>query len=228
MTAAREGNFRKRTAAVLPDAAGMMKIRVSDWGESNRKRVSELRKLGLISLLVGTVLLVSCAKPDEPQVEPYADYIGQSRKTVFQGLGLTDKNAREERPSSWTLDKTVSLAGADFTVHLNFDEKADTLYGFFYFRAAENFTEKDYDTGKALAQELTKKYGEPTTYPGLPNRISDLTDYAQLPRDQNADYLERWSVPGHDNLTVELRLTTTEAGNLLMKLEYRIIVEHKQ
>ena len=70
-------------------------------------------------------------------------------------------------------------------------------------------------------QDLTKEYGDPTTYPESPNSISKIPSYEELATDRISHYMETWKVNDEISVTLEMKYILQIQGfELLFNMRY--------
>ena len=105
----------------------------------------------------------------------------------------------------------------DFSVYLLFDLNTDTLYGYRRVLVVENPSDADCKLPEKLLNTLTAQYGEPTTYPGLENRISTHLDRLSTDAVGSGEvYNEYWSVS--ENCDASLGVSFLPDGRLFVDI----------
>ena len=119
--------------------------------------------------------------------------------------------------NAYVLDRTETLENRDFSVYLLFDLNTDTLYGYRRVLVVENPTDADCKLPEKLFDTLTAQYGEPTTYPGLENRISTHLDRLSTDAVGSGEvYNECWSVS--ENCDASLGVSFLPDGRLFVDI----------
>ena len=122
--------------------------------------------------------------------------------------------------NAYVLDRTETLENRDFSVYLLFDLNTDTLYGYRRALVVENPTDADCKLPEKLLNTLTAQYGEPTTYPGLENRISTHLDRLSTDAVGSGEvYNEYWSVS--ENCDASLGVSFLPDGRLFVDIVYQ-------
>ena len=119
--------------------------------------------------------------------------------------------------NAYVLDRTETLENRDFSVYLLFDLNTDTLYGYRRVLFVENPTDADCKLPEKLLNTLTAQYGEPTTYPGLENRISTHLDRLNTDAVGSGEvYNEYWSMS--ENCDASLGVSFLPDGRLFVDI----------
>ena len=119
--------------------------------------------------------------------------------------------------NAYVLDQIETLENRDFSVYLLFDLNTDTLYGYRRILFVENPTDADCKLPEKLLNTLTAQYGEPTTYPGLENRISTHLDRLSTDAVGSGEvYNEYWSV--YENCDASLGVSFLPDGRLFVDI----------
>lgn len=143
------------------------------------------------------------------EINRLKEQIGETKDIVFKNLELEDGKDIElykDGSGVYEVKEEQKLYGEPLKLALTFDIGNDKMYGFRYLKAFED-NKDSYDFAKKMFADLSKSHGEPSTYPGMTNRISEMPGYEDLSNQQNAQFLESWKV--EDGLDVELRMVNS-------------------
>ena len=106
-----------------------------------------------------------------------AEYIGKDKEAVLSKLGIKSDELSESKVKGlFYLSGNYANEYKSFSMYFLFDmsDKSNCLYGVGY----EYITDYDNDNILHIVQDLQNtlidKYGEPSTYEGLKNRITDI------------------------------------------------------
>lgn len=129
----------------------------------------------LLLLLLG---FTACSAEKGAKALDYPAMFGETKNEVLAALDEENLTYKEDDlyANAYVLDQIETLENRDFSVYLLFDLNTDTLYGYRRILFVENPTDADCKLPEKLLNTLTAQYGEPTTYPGLENRISTHLD----------------------------------------------------
>lgn len=158
-------------------------------------------------------------------IDILSESIGKTKEVVFKSLNLNEgKNVElsDKMAGAYILKDKQKLYGEDFLLALNFDANNDKMYGFMYIKDFEDNLKDGYNLTKKLHQELTKKYGDPTTYPESPNSISKIPSYEELATDKISHYMETWKV--NDEISVTLEMKYIPDTGIRIAVQYAVLV----
>lgn len=170
----------------------------------------------LLLLLLG---FTACSAEKGVKALDYPAMFGETKNEVLAALDAENLTYKEDDlyANAYVLDRTETLENRDFSVYLLFDLNTDTLYGYRRVLVVENPTDADCKLLEKLLNTLTAQYGEPTTYPGLENRIS--THFDRLSTDAVGSgevYNEYWSVS--ENCDASLGVSFLPDGRLFVDI----------
>ena len=149
----------------------------------------------------------------------YPAIFGETKNEVLAALDAENLTYKEDDlyANAYVLDRTETLENRDFSVYLLFDLNTDTLYGYRRVLVVENPTDADCKLPEKLLNTLTAQYGEPTTYPGLENRISTHLDRLSPDAVGSGEvYNEYWSVS--ENCDASLGVSFLPDGRLFVDI----------
>jgi len=148
--------------------------------------------------------------------------IGNTKAIVFQNLKLDETKdviTDTKMLGAYTLKENQKFYSEDFQLSLNFyaDTNKDEMYGFTYSKNFKDDSEDGYNITKILFDKLSKEYGDPNTYPGLSNKISDMPDYNKLNTDNISNYKETWE---YNKLTITLNMDYIPNMGIRVSVQY--------
>ena len=170
----------------------------------------------LLLLLLG---LTACSAEIGAKALDYPAMFGETKDEVLTALDEEKLTYKEDDlyANAYVLDRTETLENRDFSVYLLFDLNTDTLYGYRRVLFVENPTDADCKLPEKLLNTLTAQYGEPTTYPGLENRISTHLDHLSTDAVGSGEvYNEYWSVS--ENCDASLGVSFLPDGRLFVDI----------
>lgn len=188
-----------------------------------------------IALCILLLCFSGCGQTESTSLD-FRPCVGKRRETALKQIGLSEKDASVDEQIPWelTLNQPQPLYGRDFTVTLLSNSKEDdTVYGYRYRMKAENPAKEDLALVQTITEDLTKSYGEPSTYPGTQNRIAEhLEEIGRFSREDlpgqepMTEFREQWDAPevGPDfiaELNVSFFSTEEEGFVLLLNLTYQ-------
>lgn len=170
----------------------------------------------LLLLLLG---FTACSAGKDAKAPDYPAMFGETKNEVLAALDAENLTYKEDDlyANAYVLDRTETLENRDFSVYLLFDLNTDTLYGYRRTLFVENPTDADCKLPEKLLNTLTAQYGEPTTYPGLENRISTHLDRLSTDAVGSGEvYNEYWSVS--ENCDASLGVSFLPDGRLFVDI----------
>ena len=183
-----------------------------------------MRKL-LISLIVLLSIFVffACGAKgtDTPSVQldfSFSEYYGLTPEEYFTKTGTTKNAFIEGQPGMGIYYSVNPVQYKDevFNKYLLFDTSANVLYGGGYELVANNADESIFELCNQIKNDLIEMYGEPTTYDGLDNILSNMKNLSDVEAVGIA--IERWSVTRN----VPLEIPAYAGLNLYEELELSI------
>lgn len=170
----------------------------------------------LLLLLFG---FTACSTEKGAKALDYPAMFGETKNEVLAALDAENLTYKEDDlyANAYVLDRTETLENRDFSVYLLFDLNTDTLYGYRRVLVVENPTDEDCKLPEKLLNTLTAQYGEPTTYPGLENRICTHLDRLNTDAVGSGEvYNEYWSVS--ENCDASLGVSFLPDGRLFVDI----------
>ena len=170
----------------------------------------------LLLLLLG---FTACSTEKGAKALDYPAMFGETKDEVLAALDAEKLTYKEDDlyANAYVLDRTETLENHDFSVYLLFDLNTDTLYGYRRVLVVENPTDADCKLPEKLFDTLTAQYGEPTTYPGLENRISTHLDRLSTDAVGSGEvYNEYWAVS--ENCDASLGVSFLPDGRLFVDI----------
>lgn len=161
----------------------------------------------------------ACSAEKGAKALDYPAMFGETKNEVLAALDAENLTYKEDDlyANAYVLDRTETLENRDFSVYLLFDLNTDTLYGYRRALVVENPTDEDCKLPEKLLNTLTAQYGEPTTYPGLENRISTYLDRLSTDAVGSGEvYNEYWSVS--ENCDASLGVSFLPDGRLFVDI----------
>lgn len=192
-------------------------------GKNRAKKIAGLI-LGLCLLLSLAACQESSGFPGEKEVAQYEKLYLKDINEAIHGLGLQVEK-EENLPGAFSVEGPCKLAGTDFRQDLL--SSTSEPRGFFGIRFTAEFADGK-EAGKtalALYDEAVKLYGQPSTYPGMQNRLDrEELEKGSLPEGQ---YAETWTAGQLTELT--LRAISTEQGvQLTLTCQLQTVVDGKR
>ena len=170
----------------------------------------------LLLLLLG---FTACSTEKGAKALDYPAMFGETKDEVLTALDEENLTYKEDDlyANAYVLDRTETLENRDFSVYLLFDLNTDTLYGYRRILVVENPTDADCKLPEKLLNTFTAQDGEPTTYPGLENRISTHLDRLSTDAVGSGEvYNEYWSVS--ENCDASLGVSFLPDGRLFVDI----------
>ena len=174
----------------------------------------------LLLLLLG---FTACSVGKGAKSLDYPAMFGETKNEVLAALDAENLTYKEDDlyANAYVLDRTETLENRDFSGYLLFDLNTDTLYGYRRTLVVENPTDADCKLPEKLLNTFTAQYGEPTTYPGLENRISTHLDRLSTDAVGSGEvYNEYWSVS--ENCDASLGVSFLPDGRLFVDIVCQI------
>ncbi len=158
--------------------------------------------------------------PDSGRIAALEALYGQGKETVLEALEVTE-DAEAQRPvrGMWSLQDTAALQGVGFSQALLYNAADETLYGLRYWYRTDD-PDQTVQLAQGLLEESRELYGEPTTYPGLSNLLSDDTfadDFAAaMAGGSMADWKEEWAVGENTLCTVSVSVIGPDTATIFV------------
>ncbi len=174
-----------------------------------------MKRIITVLLITLSILITGCGNEKSGLDFSFSEHIGTNLADIYEALDISKDDLTEDAsPGMFCFSAPISYNGTDLTKYLLFTVADDTLYGGGYFYVADDKSDTAWNLLQSIKIELNEKYGEPTTYPGLSNRISTLESFDDCKTP--AEYTESWSTA--DDNKGEIKLT-------LMALEQRLSIQ---
>ena len=202
--------------------------------------VRKMGKIAAVCLALGILATAAGCQREKPaaglledsQIATLESLYGQTLEPVLEGLGLSqeDGTATEVNPQGvvygWTMNDPVVLAGVEIYQLLAFEWETGEFFGTKYHRGLIPPEEGSQAAADLLEQALSL-YGEPTTYPGLQNRLTGETFPQELESalelGKSDGWTETWDNLG-DGTTFVLQVSAME-GTVSLDLSYQQTVD---
>ncbi len=199
-----------------------------------------LPKLLLTLGIAGAVLLTAGCEQKQPsaqegllsdaEVSALESLYGHKQDAVLEGLGLSADDVSENKDfmGCWDISTPREIVGSSFEPMLMYDitYDEDVLYGQSFIFSDTEGTQQDKMIQLAvdLVEAAQQQYGEPSTYPGIDNRLTADGAADALKSGEMTSAYEEWNVGEHTLLTISVQIAgsdQTEAG-CYIQAEYQI------
>ncbi|MBE7032128.1 MAG: hypothetical protein E7401_04100 [Ruminococcaceae bacterium] len=168
-----------------------------------------MKKIIIALLITLSILITGCNNEKSGLDFSFSEHIGTNLADIYEALDISqDELTEDTSPGMFCFNAPVSYNGTDLTKYLLFTVADDTLYGGGYFYITDGKSDAAWNLLQNIKNELTERYGEPTTYPGLANRISVLENFDDCK--SPAEYTESWSTADDNDGEIKLSLVTLE------------------
>lgn len=197
-----------------------------------KKKVSWICVIGLI------FLLSACVNKEEKQDVldfSFANYFGYSLSDYCKETNNLLEIFEEvlEGTGFYTSTNFATFDEVEYTPFLLLDNKGDFIYGGGYQAIISSSDETVLSHVNKLKQFLITEYGEPSTYEGLDNILSNMTSLSDIETYGSA--VERWEIEkeiplmisGYEDyiLTEEMELSVSYNGeDVIIKVTQRVYV----
>ncbi len=179
------------------------------------------KSICIIIALCLFAITTACTSNEPVSVFDFSDstHIGYSFEKYCERTKLSQDifTCLDEHNYFYVAD-TVTFDEVDFHKYLMFGYD-NALYGFGY---GSRISDVDKAELGVLISDLydifVKNYGEPTTYPGIPNRISTIEDYS----DVTSGYDEWNFMDGNPMCDLILSFTTTPDNMIEIDIRYKV------
>ncbi|MCD7862100.1 MAG: M56 family metallopeptidase [Lachnospiraceae bacterium] len=166
--------------------------------------------------------------PDAEWVASLETLYGQEQAAVLASLNLEESDVvKADGTGLKNLREPVSLLETDFTQSLLYDvtSEAPTFYGTRYQYDSEDAA-AIVTLAEALIKECNEQYGDPSTYPGLLNRLTNgdfADDFAKTwERGLTDQWREEWLVGEQTLCTLSVSVNGEDMG--VISLEYKLYI----
>ena len=175
----------------------------------------------IIIILLTLLLLASCRKALQKQTTleiSFADYFGYSLTDYLNETNISADTYTEVHQGTgfYTSTNTVTFESVEYTPFLLVDGVAGVIYGGGYQAIINNPDEKVWFQVNELKRFLVNEYGEPSTYEGLDNILSNMRSFSDLKEIGNA--IERWTIERE----ISLEIPSYEGVDLVEEIELSI------
>ena len=205
-----------------------------------------LPKILLTLGIAGTFLLTvtGCGQKQPAQgflsdseIQTLESLYGHNQQAVLKELGLSENDMKkvENIPGFFDIGTPRDIAGKAFDQLLMYDITFDknVLYGenFNFFVPEGTKQDEMFQFAVDLMEEAQEQYGEPSTYPGLDNRLTVDGVIDALKNGEIPEAVEQWNV-GENTLlvirvqTAENAQTETAIGRI--QVEYRVELSDRE
>ena len=181
-----------------------------------------------------TFILAACTAGEDCLDFPYARYLGQEKWYLFEDLGISEEEVTYEVDSHMIMleDRAQELNGFRFVPMFEVFPTAgyeEIVTGVYYCMVDMGRALPDevcVKLAKDIAAEMTARYGEPITYPGIQNRLAAVEPENFVPPEQYGSYFDDWDVPGDDPVAMSVTLSyQPDTVIICMKYKPNMIVD---
>ena len=200
-----------------------------------------LPKLLLTLGIAGAVLLMAgCEQKQssaqgllsDTEVSTLESLYGHKQDAVLEGFGLSENDVKESENllGCWDVSTSREIAGKAFDRLLMYDITHDenVLYGQCFIFSDLEGTKQDemIQLAVSLIEEAQQQYGEPSTYPGIDNRLTADGAADAIKSGEMTSAYEEWNVGENTLLTISIQIAENaqaETGTgSYVQAEYRI------
>ncbi len=178
-----------------------------------------------LSLIFIITFIVGCSSQQNATVTfpfSFAEHIGKSYDKVLKEMKISEDEFVSERTGKYTTKDTVLFNDKEFSNYLMFDINDDTLFGGGYdYKSSDSDLEVALSLAKEISSELSKQYGTPVTYEGLPNKIENINSAEELYNANVPSFVEDWDAPSEIPCTIRLTLNVLPDNQYGINIEYR-------
>lgn len=152
----------------------------------------------------------------EEEITTLEGLYGKAIDEVLEALSLNGEEAFMQDEISITFESARTIGGLTFLEALNFSAD-EGFYGVDYRTGVPSDTEQLAETLQQIYDDAVVLYGEPNTYPGLENILSEQLAQGQMTG------METWAVSDGTTLTMK----ADDMGDLVVfSLSYQITVSY--
>lgn len=202
-----------------------------------------LLTLGIAGILLLTV--TGCGQKQSAQgllsdseIKTLESLYGHNQQAVLEGLGLSENDVqeREKALGCWNIKTPREIMETPFEQVLMYDTTFDenVLYGESFIFSGSEDTKQDEMIQLAvdLVEEAQELYGEPSTYPGMNNRLTvdGVTD--ALKNGEMISAFEEWNASEYTLLAVSIQRELTAqketTASWYIEVEYRLNLSDRE
>ena len=177
-----------------------------------------MKKIIIALLITLSILITGCNNEKSGLDFSFSEHIGTNLTDIYEALDISqDELAEDTSPGMFCFNAPVEYNDASLTKYLLFTVADDTLYGGGYFYITDGKSDVAWNLLQSIKIELNEKYGEPTTYTGLSNRISTLESFDDCKTP--AEYTESWSTADSNKGVIKLTFMVLEQ-RLSIQVQY--------
>lgn len=189
-----------------------------------------MKKKILLAISIMMMFLLTACNNEGTQAESTIDFdfikhTGVSFENIYNEMGLKENTLIASKGvGRYDYAELVTYDEYEFTKYLMFGKYNNydsALYGGGYVYVSETKDEACVSMLKELKVDLAEQYGEPSTYPGLPNTIDSIGNIEEC--QIGAAFKDTWSVTGDKPGEITLSLTVLEKG-LSINVMYSVSV----
>lgn len=202
-----------------------------------------LLTLGIAGTLLLTVAGCEQKQPaqgflSDSEIQTLESLYGHNQQAVLKELGLSENDMKqvENIPGFFDIGTPRDIAGKAFDQLLMYDITFDenVLYGESFIFSGSEDTKQDEMIQLAvdLVEEAQEQYGEPSTYPGMNNRLTvdGVTD--ALKNGEMISAFEEWNASEYTLLAVSIQRELTAqketTASWYIEVEYRLNLSDRE
>lgn len=181
-----------------------------------------MKKLYYFTVVILSIfLLCACNKGNETSELDlkFSEHFGSTMDEYLKNTNTSQEAIKESLPGTgvWQFTEKVAYKEIQFTKLLHVDTANNIICGGGYQCVIENPDESTYELIYSIKKDIVNQFGEPTTYAGLDNVLSNMKNFSDIAASNGA--VERWTVESEDSIEIP----AYEGVKMVEEIELEII-----
>ncbi len=155
------------------------------------------------------------------EIEQQDQLYGERSSEVFAKMNLSEEmiDRRESSSGKYRTNRTRSICSQDFSELLLFSINPESFSGVMFFVVLEDDPPEISNIINEIYDSIKNEYGEPSTYPGMENRISECSAeiIKSVKTNKSKTYSDNWVLSASTLLTYSVECSN---GQVVLYLKY--------